>query len=318
VFVGGRVKEEEGRAFVDYYVEATSEEKEETTYRSEGRSDEGRTSWRVGGFETTRSSHLCLFFVLAEASAPSLAAIISGTGVVLGTTVTGTREPRTSSSLTEPSPATPRSAFCAAPKPREPHTTASASFTARSTALAALSLGRHRTMTLRTRAAGIWHSSSCARWKSRTRSPSSCGATTSEGRRGGRGDVTDDRGDDSFWVPRPPREIFARSFFPRRWRESDAFFFFEEAHPGVGRRRLPDRGDEIDVRVAVDDVLRGVTTRAHRPGTVVRAHGDAPAASHRDRARREYLIASCAPTRAVMTRRLGNISSAEIHLPEPR
>lgn len=35
MFVGGRVKEEEGRAFVDL-VKATSEEKEETKYRSEG------------------------------------------------------------------------------------------------------------------------------------------------------------------------------------------------------------------------------------------------------------------------------------------
>jgi len=30
------VKEEEGRAFVDYVIKATSEEKEETKHRSEG------------------------------------------------------------------------------------------------------------------------------------------------------------------------------------------------------------------------------------------------------------------------------------------
>ena len=52
------------------------------------------------------------------------------------------------------------------------------------------------------------------------------------------------------------------------------------AHRRVGRRRRMDRSHEDDVRVLVDEVLRGVSTRAHRPGAVVGAHGDAPSSRH--------------------------------------
>ena len=54
------------------------------------------------------------------------------------------------------------------------------------------------------------------------------------------------------------------------------------AHRRISRWRRMDRSHEDDVRVLIDDMLRGVSTRAHRTGAVVGAHGDAPSSRHGD------------------------------------
>ena len=144
----------------------------------------------------------------------------------------------------------------------------------------------HRTTTHFTRGSGRSHRTSCARWWSSTRSPSACASrVTRVGT--GRDDAwgTQRR---RFTVRGVASPITTTHLLQKRRTATQSGNFCREkgggtragAHRRVGRRRRMDRSHEDDVRVLVDEVLRGVSTRAHRPGAVVGAHGDAPSSRH--------------------------------------
>jgi hypothetical protein len=100
--------------------------------------------------------------------------IISGTGAVMGTTVTGTRLWRTTSCDTPPNPTAFINAPRAAPKPRVPQTTWSAPRAPRIAAAAIVSrfFPFATTITFWMRSGGRWQPNSETAWCSHTRSPS--------------------------------------------------------------------------------------------------------------------------------------------------